>query len=61
MQSPSQSQRTHQPVATPNWSLLREADFSGTLATWHSEPVRLTPQPNTLPGLDLDRILAYAG
>ena len=46
----------------PDWSLLREADFSGTLADWfgvttnhRSDDVRCHA------ALDLERALAYAG
>ena len=47
----------------PNVSLLREADFSGTLSEWRCERAPLAPHspPAPQPSLDLDRILAYAG
>ncbi|MBP8293095.1 MAG: hypothetical protein KAX65_09995 [Caldilineaceae bacterium] len=46
----------------PDWSVLREADFSGTLVEWSGTIVaRLGDDMSQGAALDLERALAFAG
>ena len=46
----------------PDWSLLREADFSGTLVDWFGVTAnRRSDDVRCHAALDLERALAYAG
>ena len=46
----------------PDWSLLREADFSGALADWFSVTADHRRDDVSRGGaVDLERALAYAG
>ena len=46
----------------PDWSLLREADFSGMLVEWPgAATAHGRRRRDSAPALDLDRALAFAG
>ena len=46
----------------PDWSLLREADFSGTLAEWFGVTTNhRSDDVSRCTAVDLERALAYAG
>jgi hypothetical protein len=53
---------THASQPQPDWTVLRELDFSDALTDWFgpSRTVRSEPSPR-ITGLDLDRALAFAG
>lgn len=53
----AQARRTHDNLQ-PDWSILRETDFSGVLSEWFS--VAKAARTTQLP-IDLDRALAFAG
>ena len=53
---------THAGQPQPDWTVLRELDFSDALADWLGPTRAGRSEPSTrLAGLDLDRALAFAG